>query len=549
MGESPATEEYLRDYPEYAGRLRLQVELHRALEATDPGGSGPTEVLATSGDRGATPGGARPGRAARPGPPGYEVLEELGRGGMGVVYKARHLRLNRVVALKMILAGDLAGPEALVRFLHEAEVVARLRHPNIVQIHGVGEHEGRPYVELEYVEGGGLDRRLDGTPRPAREAARLVEQLARAIDHAHRLGVVHRDLKPANVLLCPDGTPKVADFGLAKCLAADPGLTGTGAILGTPRYMAPEQAAGETKAVGPAADVYSLGVVLYELLTGRCPFRGTTPLETLEQVRTLDPVPPRSLRPGLPRDLETVCLKCLEKDPARRYADAGALAEDLRRHLGGEPILARDSSVFERLASALRRGEHDREFRRWGGIVLAFTPFAALPHLALFAASLAAPGSLQASVQVPMAVFLALVAVAAWLNRSRLARLRLPSTPAVRHFVALLLGLFASTALVLPAARLAGISTGPGDDVILYPFFSLLNGQFFFSLGGSYWGRCYLIGLACLLASLPMAASPTLAPLVFALTVLISFSAVGLHLRRLGRERSDAPPESPDRSP
>jgi WD40 repeat protein/tRNA A-37 threonylcarbamoyl transferase component Bud32 len=280
--------------------------------------------------------------------PGYEILGELGRGGMGVVYRARQVRLSRAVALKMILAGQHAGAEAAARFLAEAEAVAKLQHPNIVQIFHVDEHSGFPYFEMEFVGGGSLAARLDGTPRPPREAARLVETLARAMAEAHRLGVVHRDLKPGNILLTPEGVPKVADFGLAKLLNVESGLTRTDAVLGSPSYMAPEQAEGKTKGIGPAADIYSLGAILYELLTGRPPFRGATVLETLHQVKTAEPVPPSRLVPGLPRDAETVALKCLQKDPAKRYESATALAEELRRYQAGEPIVARPVGSPER---------------------------------------------------------------------------------------------------------------------------------------------------------------------------------------------------------
>jgi WD40 repeat protein/tRNA A-37 threonylcarbamoyl transferase component Bud32 len=279
---------------------------------------------------------------------GYEILGELGRGGMGVVYKARQIRLNRLVALKMILAGDHAGTEAAVRFLAEAEAVARLHHPHIVQIYAFGDQDGRPYFEMEYVPAGSLADRLDGTPWPAGDAARLVEVLARAIHEAHRLGIVHRDLKPANVLLASDGTPKVADFGLAKWLDVEAGLTQTDHVLGSPSYMAPEQAGGKATLVGPGADVYALGSILYELLVGRPPFRAATALETLEQVKSAEPMAPGRLQPGLPRDLETICLRCLRKEPVRRYAGADALAEDLRRFGAGEPILARPASGVER---------------------------------------------------------------------------------------------------------------------------------------------------------------------------------------------------------
>ncbi len=287
--------------------------------------------------------------------PGYEIEGVLGRGGMGVVYRARDLALKRTVALKMVLAGGHAGPRERARFRTEAEAVARLQHPNIVQIHEVGEADGHPYCALEYVGGGSLAKRLGGQPLAAREAAALVEALARAMQLAHSRNVVHRDLKPSNVLLAEDGTPKVSDFGLARQLDEDSGQTQAGAVVGTPSYMAPEQAAGEAYAAGPAADVYALGAILYECLTGRPPHRGGTVAETLEHVRTREPEPPRRLRPNLPRDLETVCLKCLRKEPERRYASAEALAEDLRRWAAGEPIAARPVGGLERAALWVRR--------------------------------------------------------------------------------------------------------------------------------------------------------------------------------------------------
>ena len=279
--------------------------------------------------------------AARPQVEGYTILSELGRGGMGVVYKARQMKLNRIVALKMVLAGAHAGQEQLARFYTEAEAVARLQQPNIVQIHEVGEHDGLPYFSLEYVEGGSLAERIGGKPQPVNEAARHVELLARAMAYAHEQGIVHRDLKPANVLLTKDGQPKITDFGLAKRLESDASQTQSGTLMGTPNYMAPEQARGEVREVGPLADVYALGVILYEMLTGRTPFLGASILDTLEQVRNQEPVPPSRLQPKVPRDLETICLKCLQKEPAKRYATAAALADDLRRFLAGEPILAR----------------------------------------------------------------------------------------------------------------------------------------------------------------------------------------------------------------
>jgi tetratricopeptide (TPR) repeat protein len=286
---------------------------------------------------------------------GYELLREVGRGGMGVVYQARHRALKRTVALKMILAGGHAGDAERQRFCAEAEAVARLSHPNIVQVYEVGESDGLPFCALEYVAGDTLARRLGEGPLPPREAARLAADLAGAMHLAHSRNVVHRDLKPANVLLAEGGTPKITDFGLARRLDVEAGQTQTGAIVGTPSYMAPEQAAGQRQAVGPAADVWALGAILYECLTGRPPFRAESVLETLAQVRTTEPAPPRALRPSVPRDLETICFKCLRKEPEKRYASAQELADDLLRFLGGEPIRARRVPAWERAAKWVRR--------------------------------------------------------------------------------------------------------------------------------------------------------------------------------------------------
>jgi tetratricopeptide (TPR) repeat protein/tRNA A-37 threonylcarbamoyl transferase component Bud32 len=287
--------------------------------------------------------------------PGYEVLGELGRGGMGVVYKARQTALKRYVALKVLTAGSHAGAQQRVRFRQEAEAVARLQHPHIVQIFEVGEKDGQPYFAMEYVPGCTLSQKLSGTPVAARQAAELVATLAQAMEYAHRRGIVHRDLKPANVLLTPEGQPKVTDFGLAKQLDDEQGQTQSGAVMGTPSYMAPEQAAGKSKDIGPAADVYALGAILYEMLTGRPPFKAETPLETMRQAVTEEPVAPSRLQSKVPRDLETICLKCLHKEPARRYASALDLAEDLRRFRAGEPIQARPVGRLEKALKWAKR--------------------------------------------------------------------------------------------------------------------------------------------------------------------------------------------------
>jgi WD40 repeat protein/tRNA A-37 threonylcarbamoyl transferase component Bud32 len=285
----------------------------------------------------------------------YELLQEIAHGGMGVVYKARHGKLQRTVALKMIRAGHLASAEEIQRFKAEATAAAQLDHPGIVPVYEVGECQGLHYFSMGFVEGGSLAARLREGPLPPRDAAGLVRRVAEALAYAHERGVIHRDLKPSNVLLDKDGQPKVTDFGLAKRVQGTSDLTLTGQVLGTPSYMPPEQAAGRIDQVGPAADVYSLGALLYCLLTGRPPFHAAGPLETLQQVVQREPAAPRQLNGAVDRDLETICLKCLQKDPGKRYAGALALAEDLGRFLAGEPIRARPVTYPERLVRWCRR--------------------------------------------------------------------------------------------------------------------------------------------------------------------------------------------------
>jgi hypothetical protein len=373
-GEPARVEEYLRRYPELAdvpGAVpALAAAEYRHRHRAEPDltltdylqrfprhrrhlGEAARALSATAWGVGA---GAERGEASGwPSIPGYRILGELGRGGMGVVYQAWQESLDRPVALKVILAGEHAGSEERRRFQTEAEAAARLQHPNIVQVFEVGEHLRRPFFSMELVEGTSLADRAGGQLPPPRTAAALIAALARAVEHAHQRGIVHRDLKPANVLLTADGIPKITDFGLAKRLDRGDSQTQSGAILGTPAYMAPEQAAGKTKEIGPAADLYALGTLLYELLVGRPPFRADTPLETLQRVVSEEPCPPRRARPGIPADLEAICLQCLRKEPARRYGSAQELAEDLDRFLQGEPVRARRPGALDRLRRAGKR--------------------------------------------------------------------------------------------------------------------------------------------------------------------------------------------------
>ncbi|HVK12084.1 MAG TPA: serine/threonine-protein kinase, partial [Gemmataceae bacterium] len=336
-GLAARADEYLAHYPELAADPAAVAELRQAEAGPSAGGPG----------------------AGGPAPPGYDLLEELGRGGMGLVYKARQLQLNRLVALKMVLEGEHARPQRLIRFLAEAEAAAAVDHPNVVRVYESGFHAGHPYLAMEFLDGGTLaDRIKAGGAMAPRAAAAVVGRIARGVQAAHDLGIVHRDLKPSNVLFDGDGVPKVADFGLAK-RGSSGDLTTTGVPIGTPDYMAPEQAGGRGKYVGPPADVWALGVILYECLTGRRPFAASDLMETLRRVQEDTPPPPapppKSESGGVPRDLQIVCAKCLEKVPGHRYPTAGALADDLDRLLAGEPIRARAAGPLERAAKWVRR--------------------------------------------------------------------------------------------------------------------------------------------------------------------------------------------------
>jgi WD40 repeat protein len=361
-GATDALPEYLGRFPQLARELQAQLPLSSAFAPTGPLATTPPAIVVNP-----------TGLSLHL--PGYEIVGELGRGGMGAVYRAWDVGLKRAVALKVILDMGPAGSEERTRFQREAEVVARLNHPGIVQIHHVGQHEDQPFLVLELVEGGSLAGKLRGQPVPARQAATLVAQLAHAVQAAHEAGIVHRDLKPANVLVGPRWQLKVTDFGLAKKMD-DPGHTHTGAVLGTPAYMAPEQALGLK--VGPRADLYALGVILYELLCGKPPFRGGTVIELLQQVIADDPVVPSRLNPKTPRDLELICLKCLEKEPPDRYASAADLADELGRFLAGEPVRVRPAGRMERLWRQVRRNPTKAALVALTAVVLLLTGIGAL---------------------------------------------------------------------------------------------------------------------------------------------------------------------------
>ncbi|MGO9916157.1 MAG: protein kinase domain-containing protein, partial [Isosphaeraceae bacterium] len=354
-GEEPGTEEYARRFPQHSMPIDAAFGPAPARSATaGPQHDLPTIAPVTTGGQADHNGEPAPGERIRYFGD-YEIVREIARGGMGVVFQARQISLNRIVALKMILAGQLADENDVKRFYTEAESAANLDHPGIVPIFEVGQHEGQHFFSMAFVEGQSLAPRLADGPMPAREAAALLLAVAEAIAYAHRRGVIHRDLKPSNILIDTNGNPRVTDFGLAKRVQADSGLTGSGQIMGTPSYMPPEQAVGKRGKVGPAADVYALGATLYCMVTARPPFQAATAMDTVLQVLSDEPVPPRRLNAAIPRDLETICLKCLEKEPGKRYAGAADLGGDLRRFLAGEPILARPVTRWEHAIKWARR--------------------------------------------------------------------------------------------------------------------------------------------------------------------------------------------------
>jgi serine/threonine protein kinase len=469
----------------------------------------------------------------------YDLLAEIARGGMGVVYRARQKGLNRIVALKMILAGRLAGEDDLQRFLTEAEAAARLQHPNIVQVHEVGQVDGQYFFSMEFIEGPSLTQRLSHGPLPSKVAARYVRAIARAVHYAHLQGILHRDLKPSNILLDANDEPHVTDFGLAKKLGGDSRRTRSGAVMGTPSYMAPEQAAGKVRELGPACDVYGLGAVLYELLTGRPPFQSDTPLDTLMHVLDREPVPPRLLNPKVDRDLETICLKCLEKDPRHRYGSAEALADDLERYINGESIGARSFNVFDRLLNTLERSQHDVDFHSWSTMLLLFAPIIFLSHFATFLLIRSElPDTLHWLHWLPRgAQFAVLAGVFWWHCRGRTL---LPTNAAERQLWSLVIGYIAAyevSVFVYSILLNQGLSF-PGQphftELIRYPTSAVLSGLVFFALGSNYWGRCYALGVFFFILAMLMPLHLDWAPIEFGAAWAATLSLLGLHLRRLG---------------
>jgi eukaryotic-like serine/threonine-protein kinase len=463
---------------------------------------------------------------------GYQLLSEIGRGAMGVVYKAWDPRLKRFVALKVLLGGEHASAADLARFRSEAQAAAGLSHQNIVPVYQVGECDGRAYFCMQFVEGSTLAALVRQGPLEPREAARLVGQIAKAVEHAHQSGILHRDLKPSNVLLGADMQPLVADFGLAKRTRTAPGavggdLTATGVIIGTPSYMSPEQAAAMPAEVGPPSDVYSLGAILYELLTGRPPFQAASAVDVLLMVRSEEAVRPRLLNPGIDPDLELICLKCLEKRPEHRYASAGQLATDLESWMAGEPVSARSSSMAYFVSRIFRDTHHAPVMENWGGLWM-------LHSLMLLLLCVVTNVMWWKGVDSHLAylllwsIGLMLWGLVFWRWRQRGGPVTFVERQMAHGWaagVAASIGIFiVEVALGLPALKLT-------------PVLAVVAGMVFVFMAGTVSGWFYMPAALCFAAALPMALWPETAPTMFGVVAALGFFVPGFKYYRLRARR------------
>jgi serine/threonine protein kinase len=460
----------------------------------------------------------------------YELLNEIAHGGMGVVYKARQVSLNRVVAVKMILRGALASNEDIERFTLEAKAVAKLAHPQIVVIHDVGRCDDQYFYSMEFVEGRSLAEVIRSGPVAPRKAAEYAEQIARAIHFAHENGVVHRDVKPSNILVDDSGRARVTDFGLAKHIDRGDDLTLSGQIMGTPAYMAPEQITNRRGEIGPACDIYSLGALLYELLTGRPPFVARDHFSTLLQVLECEPQTPRQLNPNVPRVLETICLKCLEKEPQHRYASAAELADDLTRFLAGDSISAASPKLAGRIVRTLERSQYDREFYTWSRITVHLAWISLATHVLVYLnRALALPHPLVGLAIIRVLEVVGMGAVLWGMRREWFP----PRGAPVRQLLSLWLGYVAGSMTLILVADLLTPAGTTFDDFLAYPSMAVLASLLFMMLGSSYWGYCYLIGSVFLGLAILMTLWLGAAPLMFGAVWAASLVILSLRLGRL----------------
>lgn len=498
-GESPDPAQFLLDYPEHAQELQSFFRNHHWL------GEAPAESATLVG--------------SQIGP--YEIEAEIARGGMGVVYRARQSGLDRPVALKLISSGVLAGQEERRRFRIEAEAAARLHHPGIIAIHEIGSWQGYEYFSMTFVDGPTLQKRVDEDCFDDEEAAKIVRDIARAVAYAHQTGIVHRDLKPENILISDDGRPLVTDFGLAKWHRDGTMITRTGQVLGTPHYMSPEQACGRGDG-DQATDIYSLGAILYALLTGRPPHVGPSAAEVLRSVLQDEPEPPRQLRRDVPADLENICLKAIRYQPDERYESANALADDLQRYLSGETTSAAGSGLLDRMAREIRRDQHQNFFEDWGRTLARIGIIIMVAHVAIFAL-----------VEMPIPVWIAywiprigmMIGIFAAIYHAREGAL-LPRSVAERPVWSIWLGYLAALGVINVLLIFGG-----GDHLELFPVASALSGFGFIAMSGHVWGGSAIFGLAFLVVAALTALLPQAAPLLFGGMWLISMLGMGRHYR------------------
>jgi serine/threonine-protein kinase len=462
--------------------------------------------------------------------PGYDLIAEIGRGGMGIVYKAVHSQLRRTVALKLLLAGRSAN---LDRLMAEARATAPLAHPGIVSLYEVGEFDGVPFLALEFVDGQSLAARIDRGPVSPKEAARLLRAVAEAVQHAHEQGVIHRDLKPANILLTAEGEPKVTDFGLAK-RSDEATLTAAGEVLGTPAYMPPEFAAGEAVRAGPTADVYGLGAVMYALLTGRPPFVGDTPLDTVRQVAEVEPVPPRDRNPAVDRGIQAVCLKCLEKNPKHRYPSAAALAADLDRYLREEPPKAELLGWGEWARRQLDRAVDFGHAGRWARVLRTLAAVELISQTTFYFGTRSAESG-----WVFWLFFLATTMTSTWAPIAWIAAKR-RLDPREREILLFWFGV-AVGQIILFADRCPLLGPAVAAEVYRYfPASLVLYGVMLFAEGRLYWGRLYLFGLSHFAVAALLLAVVEVGPLVAGFCQAWVYFAVARHLGRVATERTAA---------
>ncbi len=523
-GEFPTRDDYAGRFSEFASELehiiRGQSERHDHL---DPGVSTILEGVAdVTGKTFAESNNL--GQIGK-----YELLSEIARGGMGVVYKARQSGLNRIVALKMTLAGAFAGDEERRRFQFEAEAAGQLSHPGIVPIYEIGEHDGLPFFSMSFIEGPSLKVLLADGPLPPRRAAELLISIADAVEYAHSKGIVHRDLKPQNVLIDANGQPHITDFGLARQVATESDLTATGQVLGTPSFMPPEQAAGRISDIGPASDVYSMGATLYCLLTGRPPFQAANVMDTLKQVCETEPAPPRLINPEIDHDLQTICLKCLRKEPNQRYASAAELANDLQHFVKGEPIEARSLNLLERVAWTLERSRDVREFAKYSRLFFTFAVIVFSVEMLSYWVFL-----VRASVGIFVAVQssrFVLFGLAIWRYRSEGL---FPRNATERLLWSIWIGYVVACIADSTAYQLAhgwNVANASQD----FPHLASITGLAFFAMGSVYWGWFYLFGIAFWTLAFVMQQQTEYAQPMFGIAWALALSAIGIYLRRLSR--------------